>query len=352
MLGHAQIHLKGYTESIDTLPLTHSITREEYNQIKNKLQKNKNIQAVSPRLRFNGLISNYNISTNIRIFGISPDDEIKVSPTLASRVIKRVNNTGGFPVQKGGIVIPDNLASSMNIKINDTIVIVATNKDGSVNALNLKVIGILDKILGPGGKDSYVHIEDAGQILRTSDIHEIALRTNSLDNVKKTVKSIKNNLNNKFEIHPWQAFSPFSTIANVIDIMFIFLQILLVTIILVSIMNVMLMAVYERIREVGTLMAIGTRPKAIMMMFFSEAFFLGLFSLIIGIISGVGVVYILNLIKINFTFGTMDLILEPTISIGSIISLFIIVMVFTVIATIIPARKAKNLEPIDALRFN
>ncbi len=352
MLGHAQIHRKGYTQSIDTLPLTHSITPEQLKSIKAKLKKNKSINSISPRLRFNGLISNYKESTNIRIFGINPKTEIKVSPALPSRIKKRISGISGIPVQKGGIVVPENLANSMNLKLNDTVVIVATNKDGSVNALNLKIIGILDRILGPGGKDSYVHIQNAQQILRTKDYHEIAIRMNNLNNAEKIVKQIKNKLNKKFEIHPWQAFSPFSTIANVIDIMFIFLQILLVTIILVSIMNVMLMAVYERIKEIGTLMAIGTRPKTIMMMFFTEAFFLGLFSLIAGIISGVGVVYILNLLKINFKFGAMNLTLEPVVSISSIISLFVIVLVFTVVATIVPARKAKNLEPVDALRFN
>ena len=63
------------------------------------------------------------------------------------------------------------------------------------------------------------------------------------------------------EVHTWAALSPFSNIANMIDLLAVFIKIMLVSIVLISVMNVMMMAVYERIREIGTISAIATRSR-------------------------------------------------------------------------------------------
>ena len=85
-----------------------------------------------------------------------------------------------------------------------------------------------------------------------------------------------------FEVHTWEALSPFYNIARMIDVMTFFIKIMLIAIVLVSIMNVMIMAVYERIREIGTIAAIGTMPGKILSMFLIEGFSLGIFGAAIG----------------------------------------------------------------------
>ena len=78
-----------------------------------------------------------------------------------------------------------------------------------------------------------------------------------------------------FEVHTWEKLSPFYNIARMIDLMAFFIKLMLIAVVLVSIMNVMIMAVYERIREIGTIAAIGTLPGKILSMFVLEGFFLG-----------------------------------------------------------------------------
>jgi len=78
-----------------------------------------------------------------------------------------------------------------------------------------------------------------------------------------------------------------------IDIMTIFIKIMLVAIVLISVMNVMIMAVYERIREIGTIAAIGTMPGKILSMFVIEGFWLGIIGAVVGNIVGVTIIYIL-----------------------------------------------------------
>lgn len=61
-----------------------------------------------------------------------------------------------------------------------------------------------------------------------------------------------------FELHTWEKLLPFFNIACMIDVMTFFIKLMLIATVLISIMNVMIMAVYERIREIGTIAAIGT----------------------------------------------------------------------------------------------
>ena len=56
-----------------------------------------------------------------------------------------------------------------------------------------------------------------------------------------------------FDVHTWEKLSPFYNIARMIDVMSIFVKVMLIAVVLISIMNVMIMAVYERVREIGTI---------------------------------------------------------------------------------------------------
>ena len=85
---------------------------------------------------------------------------------------------GEKAIKEGEILIPELLARGMKVRVGDMIVIIATNKDGSVNGKQLKVGGILESATGPGGRDGYIHIGDATEILRMEEqeISEIAVR--------------------------------------------------------------------------------------------------------------------------------------------------------------------------------
>ena len=153
-----------------------------------------------------------------------------------------------------------------------------------------------------------------------------------------------------FEVHTWEQLSPFYNIARMIDVMTFFIKLMLIAIVLVSIMNVMIMAVYERIREIGTIGAIGTLPGKILSMFVIEGFSLGVFGVIIGNIVGLGIVFIMNLVKIHFNFGRGVITLAPAVQLSDIITVSIIVIIVAVLGSLQPALKASRMEPIEALR--
>ena len=154
-----------------------------------------------------------------------------------------------------------------------------------------------------------------------------------------------------FEVHTWEKLSPFYNIARMIDMMTLAIKLMLVAIVLISIMNVMIMSVFERVREIGTIAAIGTLPGKILSLFVLEGFCLGLIGTVAGGILGTLVVYIVNFAKFTFSFGRQEgFILQPTVHPEDLLILSIIVIVVSVIASLQPALKASRMEPIKALR--
>ena len=358
MLGHLQVHSKGYVSSIESLPLTLNMKPQMIAKVEQSFESINEIEAWSPRLKFGAMFSNFAQTTSIRLNGVDPEKEMAASPELMKRIIQGDANKLPGP---GKILIPELIAKGLKVSPGDSVVLVATNKDGSVNGINFIVQGILEGISGPGGRDGYMNIKDARQLLRIEDneISEIVVRLKdpkSLQQVMEKLQSKLGEITNQagkhiFEIHTWEKLSPFSNIAKMIDLMTLFIKVMLVSIVLISVMNVMIMAVYERIREIGTIAAMGTLPSNILKLFVTEGFLLGLLGAIIGTAISVIIILVLQQVEMTFSFGRQTgLVLYPLISISDIIFASVIVVAVSVLASLQPAWKASRMNPIEALR--
>jgi len=356
MLGHLQVHRKGYVASIDNLPLNLNLKAGAVDRLEKILDTQPEIAAWSPRIKFGGMFSNFAETTNIRLNGVIPEKEFATTPLLTSRIID-----GAKEIKRGEILIPELLAKGMKVKVGDVVVIVATNKDGSVNGKQFKVGGILQSVTGPGGRDGYVHFDDAVEVLRMEnpEVSEFAIRLKDFgklgtfsENLERLLAKELNQQDKPiFELHTWEKLSPFYNIARMIDVMTFFIKLMLIAIVLISIMNVMIMAVYERIREIGTIAAIGTLPGKILSMFVIEGFCLGIVGAIIGNIVGITLVSIINMSRITFNFGMQQgLVLQATIKPADLFVISLTVILVSVIASLQPAFKASRMEPIEALR--
>ena len=358
-LGDLQIHRGGYVASIESLPLNLNLTPAEVSAIEKTLAGTKDIEAYSERIKFGALFSNFTETTNIRINGVYPEKEFATCPQMLSRISEGEKSVRAL--DKGKMLVPKLLAQGFGAKVGDTVVVVATNKDGSVNGKTFLVSGILESATGPGGRDGYINFEDAREILRISgkEVSEIAVSVKSLGQVEEVAQSIRGGLGlgekkqkgGGIEVHTWSQLSPFANIANMIDLMTYFIKLMLIAIVLISILNVMIMAVYERVREIGTIAAIGTLPRKILSLFLVEGFCLGLIGAMVGVFFGLGIIFVLNLTKITFNFGqATGLILAPTIAPKEVIIASLMVIVVSVLASLQPAYKASRMEPIEALR--
>lgn len=359
MIGHLQIHRRGYLASIDNLPLNRNLNQSQVAKVKEILSGVDAVESFSMRIKLGAMFSNFTETTNIRLNTVIPEQEVKTVPLLPDRIIK--GRKKDILLQKGEILVPELIANGMKVKVGDSIVLVANNKDGSVNGKTFAVSGVLEGISGPGGRDGVIHLDDAKELLRINgvEISEIAVRLKNMDNLPQVFSRLKAELASLrdkkdkpvFEVHSWEKLSPFYNIARMIDLMTFFIKIMLVAIVLVSIMNVMIMAVYERINEIGTISAIGTLPGKIMALFVTEGFLLGVLGTAVGTVISLVSIAAINAAKLTFNFGRQsNLVLAPTIGAGDVITIVLIVIGIAVAASLQPAFKAARMDPITALR--
>lgn len=459
MVGHIQVHKRGYVGAMESLPVDRNMRSRMLVKLYEALDATEAIEAWSPRVKMMAMFSNFTSTTSIRLNGVDPQRELATVPLVANRVLD-----GGEVsplVERGKIQVPELIAKGMKVAVGDTIVLVATNKKGSVNGMTFVVQGILESISGPGGRDGYIHIDDARELLRIeaeeveaqvlerlgyvektpeseepdalkmpdplkikdelklsdplksdplesvpakksvdpaeeevdldsilaeitpgaaekagylaetrqlyadrgwgapAEVSEITIRLKNpaeqaavLAELEAKVADIKNRRGlSIFQVHPWEKFVPFSKIASMIDMMTLFIKIILISVVLISIMNVLVMAVYERIREIGTMSAIGTQPGTVLALFVSEGFLLGLVGTLIGIVVSLLAVSILNSVTLTFSFGRQEnLVLVPSIATIDVITTALLTISVAVIASLQPAWKASRMDPITALR--
>ena len=358
MLGHLQVHRRGYVASIDNLPLNLNLKPGAAAKVEEALKAMDQVVASSPRLKFGAMFSNFTETTSIRLNGVIPERELAAMPMLSSRLAQG-SATAGL-LERGKVLIPEVLARGMKIKVGDSVVLVATNLDGSVNGKTFTVQGVLGDVTGPGGRDGYVNIDDARDLLRLTEpeVSEIAVRLKSLARLSQASAQLERALAGMVnpqgqpavEVHTWEGLTPFANIARMIDLLDLFIRIMLVGIVLISVMNVMVMAVYERIREIGTIAAIGTPPGRILGLFLAEGVLLGLIGTVIGTLLSLGIVYALNVWPVHFKFARQTIELAPSIAAADVFSIGGIVLVVAIAASLQPAWKASRMDPISALR--
>ena len=454
MVGHVQVHRRGYVGAMESLPVDRNMRPRMLVKLYEALDAAEGIEAWSPRVKLMAMFSNFANTTSIRLNGVDPVRELATVPLVANRVLEGGQVTP--LVVPGKIQVPELIAKGMKVKVGDTVVLVATNKDGSVNGKTFVVQGILASISGPGGRDGYIHIDDARDLLRIDDeeveaevlarhgyvtpvqepgeadplrledslkaqdplrldakpeakveklfaepaeeeldldtmlagirpgppekagyleetrnlfakngwgrpaeVSEIPMRLKhpeAQETVLAALEAQVSGLKNRrgmsiFQLHPWEKFVPFSKIAKMIDMMTLFIKIILISVVLISIMNVLVMAVYERIREIGTMSAIGTRPGTVLALYVSEGFLLGLLGTLVGIVISLLAVSVLNDVTLSFSFGRQEnLVLAPTIAARDVIATALLTILVAVLASLQPAWKASRMDPIAALR--
>jgi len=359
MLGHLQVHRRGYVASIESLPLNLNMPPQMAAQAVKALDGNPDVEAYAPRIKFGAMFSNFTETTSVRVNGVDPERENLVTPLLAGRQLD--GERGGALVKRGQILVPVLVARGLQVKAGDTVVLVTTNKDGSVNGKTFVIRGTLESATGPGGRDGYIHIEDARELLRMTEpeVTEFAVRIKRQEQAERVTAVLVDELagvKNKqggpaLEVHPWQRLTPFANIANMIDVLTLAIKVMLVSIVLVAIMNVMVMAVYERIREIGTIAAIGTPPRRILALFLIEGLLLGVLGSAVGTAVSLAGIYALNVWRISYSFGQQEgLLLAPVIGVQDVVSIAGMVIVVAVLASLQPAWKASRMDPITALR--
>jgi len=314
------------------------------------------IKAWSPRVKDFALISSPEGSAGVLLMGIDPVNEKHLS-TLHTRV------RGGEYLKKGGddkVVIGKVLAENLRVGLDDKIVLMSQGADGSLSAGAFTVTGLLDA----GGEEidkslALITIKAAQDLLVLDQkISEIAIKTTSLEDVDRAVTMLRSKIDPKhFEILSWKDISPMTYQWLQFDQVFTGL-ILVIVLMVVStgILNTILMSVMERKREFGIMSALGTKPDQIIFVVTVESFLLGMIGALIGGTGGIGLSYYfgkhgidLSVISDALNSFYIGSVIYPRMDIPSVGLYICIVLMVSIIVSMVPARRAARLKPVDAL---
>ena len=355
--GHFQIQAKGYNEKQN---IRYSLSSPEY--IAASLDKIQGIQSYTFRSNGFSLVSSKNRTRGVLVTGIDPAGEAAVS-TIETLVKK-----GEYldPQDRDKALVGKLLAKHLKVSIGDELTILGQGKDGSIAAGIVTIKGIFSSGIDEFDRSSIqIPLSYFNDIFyMQGSVHEIVCIADSLYNVNKIVKILEQDLSkyqNKGEreivILDWKELVPGLVQGIKLDLVsgsiFYFILILVVAF---SILNTFLMAIFERTKEFGVMLALGVKPSRLLKLVLMESSFLTLTGVIIGGVAGCIVTLWFQNNGINLEGASevlkeygMSGIVYPKLSIVSASIGPVAVLLITLCAALYPALKVKRLTPVDAI---
>jgi ABC-type lipoprotein release transport system permease subunit len=353
--GHVQVQAEGYKDNME-IRLVVPEPDAVYNLIKNI----EGVQAYTSRANAFCLASSNERTYGVMLTGVEPEREARVS-TL-KKLIRRGEYLDG--ADKDMALVGELLARNLKVDIGDDLVLLGQGRDGSVAVSVLKVKGIFSS-----GEDNFDrnsvqmplgYFQDV--FYMQGAVNEVVILAKSLKEVGKIkeelgekVGSIDNDRN--LVVLDWMELMPGLVQSIKLDLVSgLIMYVILIVVVAFSILNTFLMAIFERTKEFGVLMAIGMSPGRLMKSLFLESATITLIGIILGIISG-GVVTWYYQVHGILISGASELLSQyglpermyPQLSMLSISVGVGIVLIITIITAIYPVLKVRRMRPVEAM---
>jgi ABC-type lipoprotein release transport system permease subunit len=348
-LSHVQLHHPKFLEDQN---LKYFITDE--NTIIKQIKANSNIKSYAERVISTGMILSSKGSVGVQIIGVNPEQEQNL--TTIPSMLKSGTYFSKF--RKNPIIIGQGLAEKLKLKIKSKIVLSLQDIDKNIISTSFRVEGIFKTNSSlHDGSSIYVRATDLREITGlTSEIHEIAILCQNINLSDKVVSELKK-VSGSNKIESWKKIAPELGYAQEMmsSMIYIFMGIVLLALAF-SIINTMLMAVLERKKELGMLMAIGMNKRKLFLMILFETIFIAFIATPIGML--------LSILSINYfgdhgiDFASVAKGLE-SLGVGSKIYTFLprylyinitlLTILIAFLSSLFPAKRALKLKPTDVI---
>jgi ABC-type lipoprotein release transport system permease subunit len=351
-LGHIQIHREGY---LDKPSLYKTI--DDYNQLGERIQKMKGVEAWAPRLFSAGLASIEDKSAAIQVIGIDP--ALEQETTRFNQKIIRGKPFSSHSSYEA--ILGKGLAEVLHAQLGNEVVVVSQAADGSIANDLYHIIGILES--GDEMRDRmafYLPLAQAQELFVLEEkIHEIAIVVRDLGRVGELTHRISQEVDaDQLTADPWREFAKSFYQAMKADLQGMWVMLfVIILIVAVGVLNTVLMSVLERTREYGVLKALGTKPRQIFWQVLAEVNIIALASILVGAGLSILINYLLSIhgvsMPTSFTYGGMKF--NKFYSEVSARSLFIPAITVLLAASLIsvfPALRAARIDPAKAMRIH
>jgi ABC-type lipoprotein release transport system permease subunit len=329
---------------------------EDAVSIRENLSKNPMVKAFATRTINSGMLATARASRGIQIRGIVAEEEANLT-RLNEKLVEGVYLDASK--SKNAILVSRRLADKMKLKLKSKPILSFQKEDGSSIPAAFKVVGIYE--LGNAvfeESNVFVRQFDLNRLMGAENLtHEVALLLNNIEDLD----TAKNALAAAFSTALVQNYKEISPNVNLYESQMsvsIYAIIFIVMLALIfGIINTMLMAVLERTKELGMLMAVGMKRLQIFTMIVVETLFLAMIAAPVGLFLGYLTVSYYGRKGIDLSaygkgmdkFGFSDQI-YLSLDVSSFITVTIAVAITAILAALYPALKATRLKPIEAMR--
>lgn len=349
-ISHIQIHHPKFQEDFKAKYfMVYNDTMEHI------LATTPNIKAWSPRSKAQGMITGTYNSSGIQINGIEPTAEDSTTH-LGNKIIKGQYLIAGKPNQ---VIVGEKLAERMKLKLKSKVVLTYLDKDDNLAAGAFKVTGIF-RSDNSSWDDANVFItkQDLNSSLGidSNAAHEIAILLYTNREIDTTLARLKRDFP-QYRVEGWMQIAPeISVVISLLsEVSIIFIVIILLALSF-GIINTMLMAVLERTREIGMMIAMGMTRLRVFILVVTETVFLVMLGCPAGMLIAFGIIRYTHakgiVVGSQKTLQDMGFhtALHPDLPWSGYQQIIILVIITALLSAIFPAIKAVRLNPAETIK--
>lgn len=330
----------------------------DWNAVDSALQKEEFINTYVPRITFPSNL--YIGGSNFGAVGVGADFEKEAAfQNLADSLkVGKLPENGKNEMMMGAV-----LARDLKLEIGDKVTVMSTTAARGTNAITLEIVGLFAFPVGAlNSKYFWVPLDRAQYFLRMEGgVQEVLIKLKDGVSSRETAPLIKEAVEKssgvEMDIRPWEDLSTTYGMLKMAQMVYNFVAMFFFLLGSTVIINTTMMVIYERMREIGTLGALGMHGSELIRLFFLEGAFISMIGSAVGVAIGVVLTLWLRKTGIDYTDAMsgmefeMSSIVYPHLSLGKTVFVYFYSVIIASAATFIPSRHAAKIEPVDALRY-
>jgi putative ABC transport system permease protein len=362
--GHLVVNKKGFYSHGQIDPSAYLL--EDLNKVTGQIEQDPRVLYTAPRLFSEGMLSTENHSLAIIAMGVIPSREKRMINTRyfdgapASSLVEGEYLSVEDPY---GILVGEPLQKALGLKVGDSVSFITQQKEGAIDGADFHLRGVFRTSIKEIGERSIkVNLSALQSILKTPDqAHSILVILDETPNTPPVTEVLTAKLNsegNNFELIPWYAQGNLHTqTKKFFSGIFRVVQVIISIIFFFSIANTINMALLERMKEYGTMMAMGNSRPTIFQMILMESCFLGLVGSAAGIALGSLLANVIS--QLGIPMPPPPLVVESvdSMTIAALVTprllleSFSLTFLATLISSLLPAYRASHTRIIQALGY-
>jgi putative ABC transport system permease protein len=320
------------------------------------IEETPGVRAAGAAIHLAGVVSKGDRSAPFLGAAIEPDREARMGLELKLRGGTNLPSEAP-PDGSDAVLLGLGLARALDARAGDVVTVLALTPTGNLNAVDMRVAGLFTTGLQEiDSRMLKLHLASAQRLLESTNVSSILVglgNTGETENVRDRLQHELTARHLSVTVLDWQSRAPFyGQVRALYSGIFVFLGSIIFVLVCLAASNTLLMSVMERVREIGTLLALGTSRAQVALLILWEAFWLGIGGGLLGGALGLAIAAGLKAARVEMPPppGAVDpMLLELAIRPMDVLGIAVLMLVVLLVAATFPVWKAVRLRIVEAL---